>query len=803
MADAELTATLKLKSDEFERNVKSSTEAAEELAKRVGDSTDSLNDQQKALLKSAKDAGYYFDAQGRLHDQTGKYAKQNDELGQKLKALQTELKRTGKEAEILETGLQKAGNASQKIDVGGNGTSFKVGAMAGAVGGAVGGVIGGVVSGVTSAIVSNAQQIIVSGIQRINAEAAKAATVLIDSSRLNVDTRTLQEWTYAAGKMNINADKMGDIFKDTNDKIGDFVRTGGGEAKDIIDTLNINVRELIGLSPDKVLMRIAKESEGLNAQDRTFLFEAIADEASTLLPLLDDGAAKMQAFKDQAQREGRILSDGQLQAMKSYKESLDSLISRAEAFAAQVAGNLAKPLEILTNEFNKLIDQYGGAEGAAQSFAKVMIETAASGVQAFGYVLEQIANVRKLMADASGTWASFQLEIAQGRYERSMTMPLDDPERIKAKEDLAAAKKNMEAAVQNGLTAEDFQRTTKTLADNVRSLGRNFEEKATAAADDSSKSKVIEDKIAAGLQTTFQKLQKQYQELLKQDNQEAKAQAQEVLAQMKQIESQLKAQGLSTSPQAESVNNSEQIEATKNLIETTKQQLEEMKKANALSTQDASAADKNTLHAQQIAVQNRLIELQNKLVDLETKKTDKSTQDYDNRMAVDAAKDVAKAEEAKGKELDKHNKELLKEQQDQLKLKQKLDMDDAKSKDAATKEQSAASKAFNESVRSFGQSVDKQANGKVMDVNGKEVPQIQAFYGSDNRPAVVQKQPQFNHLTGDSNSSMQNLGVLYIASQDGKQMAKVFADPANIKIIKQIAVMGVNEMARDGAAGNT
>ena len=43
MADAELTAKLKLDAEEFERKVKSSTQAAEELAKRVGDSASSLN----------------------------------------------------------------------------------------------------------------------------------------------------------------------------------------------------------------------------------------------------------------------------------------------------------------------------------------------------------------------------------------------------------------------------------------------------------------------------------------------------------------------------------------------------------------------------------------------------------------------------------------------------------------------------------------------------------------------------------------------------------------------------------------
>lgn len=733
MADAELTATLKLKSDEFERNVKSSTEAAEELAKRVGDSTDSLNDQQKALLKSAKDAGYYFDAQGRLHDQTGKYAKQNDELGQKLKALQAELKRTGKEAEILETGLHKAGNASQKIDVGGKGSSFKVGAMAGVVGGAVGGVIGGVVSGVTSAIVSNAQQIIVSGIQRINAEAAKAATVLIDSSRLNVDTRTLQEWTYAAGKMNINADKMGDIFKDTNDKIGDFVRTGGGEAKDIIDTLNINVRELIGLSPDKVLMRIAKESEGLNAQDRTFLFEAIADEASALLPLLDDGAAKMQAFKDQAQREGRILSDGQLQAMKSYKESLDSLISRAEAFAAQVAGNLAKPLEILTNEFNKLIDQYGGAEKAAKSFAVTVVDGTAMGIQALATLYEYISKTRVVFNALVGMNAEHQLgkaergyEVAQAGYKGGWT---SKEELEKAKKNYEMAKESSDAAMNATIDASKAAEEAKKLATDIKDIAKTFKEEGTKAIQNEEKPKTVGELGADAFRA--------------------------------------------------------------------KQEYE------ALEAQKADGAKILEAHTKMLLLEAQVAEAQNK-------PTDRSLSDYDKQAASAKAEGDAKAakktEEEKSKELDKRNKELLKEQQDQLKWKQKMDMDDAKSKDATTKEQSAATQAFNESVRSFGQSVDKQNNGKVVDANGKEVPQIQAFYGSGGgRPAAVQPQQQFNS-TGGSMDNSQNMGTVNIsvASKDG--VVKMFPVLGNVKTLQELktAVESImNQYAANGQAANS
>ena len=51
-------------------------------------------------------------------------------------------------------------------------------------------------------------------------------------------------------------------------------------------------------------------------------------------------------------------------------------------------------------------------------------------------------------------------------------------------------------------------------------------------------------------------------------------------------------------------------------------------------------------------------------------------------------------------------------------------------------------------------------------------------------------------------SNMQNLGILYIASQDGAQMAKVLATPESVQVIKQIAIAGVRDYARSGSAAN-
>ena len=66
-----------------------------------------------------------------------------------------------------------------------------------------------------------------------------------------------------------------------------------------------------------------------------------------------------------------------------------------------------------------------------------------------------------------------------------------------------------------------------------------------------------------------------------------------------------------------------------------------------------------------------------------------------------------------------------------------------------------------------------------------------------------------SYITGsqaqDSQSidGMKNLGVLYIASQDGAQMAKVLATPESVQVIKQIAIAGVRDYARSGSAANS
>lgn len=217
-------------------------------------------------------------------------------------------------------------------------------------------------------------------------ESSDAKRVLQDAARLNMDTTSFQAYTYAAQKFNIENEKAADILKDVNDKLGDFIMTGGGEAKDIFEQLSLDAQDFIGLAPDQALQKIANAAQGLSAQDKTFLFEAIADDASLLLPLLDENGKKMRELKDAAMQKGMILSPDELRYLQEFKAGLDSIWETIKAFASHVAAYLSAPLKVLLDEVNALIDGFGGMDNAAMAFSEML-------VHGLGFVAEAAADV--------------------------------------------------------------------------------------------------------------------------------------------------------------------------------------------------------------------------------------------------------------------------------------------------------------------------------------------------------------------------------------------------------------------------
>lgn len=103
---------------------------------------------------------------------------------------------------------------------------------------------------------------------------------------------------FAAQQYGLGVEQLGDAFKDTSERIGDFIATGGGALQDFADvmgytseqTLNF-AKEVEGLSGKDVLIRMVDELEnaGASTEEMSFALEGMASDLTLLLPLLQNG----------------------------------------------------------------------------------------------------------------------------------------------------------------------------------------------------------------------------------------------------------------------------------------------------------------------------------------------------------------------------------------------------------------------------------------------------------------------------------------------------------------------------------
>lgn len=147
----------------------------------------------------------------------------------------------------------------------------------------------------------------------------------------NTGVETFQRLTYAAGRHNIQQDKVADVLKDVNDRIGDFMQTGGGEMADFFE----NIAPKVGVTADEFARLSGPEAlqlyydslkqAGLNQQEMTFYMESMADEATALIPLLKNGGDEIQRLGQEAEDTGSVLSAMEIQRLKDLRGEFHSL----------------------------------------------------------------------------------------------------------------------------------------------------------------------------------------------------------------------------------------------------------------------------------------------------------------------------------------------------------------------------------------------------------------------------------------------------------------------------------------------
>lgn len=182
-----------------------------------------------------------------------------------------------------------------------------------------------------------------------------------------INTQAFQAYAYAANSVGISQEKLGDILKDVNDKVGDFVSTGGGEFKDVfdnvLDPIGITIDQLKEMSSTEVLIAVNKglEDLGANGQEATFALESIANDAVLLQPLLEDNGKALKDLSQEARDMGLIISPGQVKAANDFNKAFEATAGKVDSFSQLLTAKMAPALTGLVELAGDLVTYLAGA----------------------------------------------------------------------------------------------------------------------------------------------------------------------------------------------------------------------------------------------------------------------------------------------------------------------------------------------------------------------------------------------------------------------------------------------------------
>jgi hypothetical protein len=173
-----------------------------------------------------------------------------------------------------------------------------------------------------------------------------------------VGAQEFQRYAVGAEVVGIEQEKLADIFKDTNDKIGDFLQTGGGPLADFFDNIapkvGVTAEQFRNLSgPQALGLYVSSlEKANLSQNEMTFFMEALASDSTLLLPLLKNNAAGFKDFGDEAERVGSILDNNTIKSANEMKAAFFLLNNASEGMKNQVSTALLPVLSDLAEELS-------------------------------------------------------------------------------------------------------------------------------------------------------------------------------------------------------------------------------------------------------------------------------------------------------------------------------------------------------------------------------------------------------------------------------------------------------------------
>ncbi|AVH37026.1 hypothetical protein AL532_12180 [Pseudomonas monteilii] len=253
----------------------------------------------------------------------------------------------------------------------------------------------------------------------------------------NTSVDDFQRLAAGAKTVGIEQEKLSDIYKDMNDRVGEFLARGGGEMadffKEIAPQVGVTADMFAKLSGPQALQLYysSLEKAGLSQQQMTTYMEAVADEATALIPLLKDNGQGFRVFGEQAEKAGRVLSQLEIDRLVEVRQSIVNLQGAFDGASRQLVSGMLPGMEGLADLLDRL-SAGGAAEALGQAIGflaeNVNILVAAVGTKAassfLAYSQQVVASTKATLAEAMGAKAAAAAKQEQAIASASLAAAL-------------------------------------------------------------------------------------------------------------------------------------------------------------------------------------------------------------------------------------------------------------------------------------------------------------------------------------------------------------------------------------------
>lgn len=188
---------------------------------------------------------------------------------------------------------------------------------------------------------------------------------------------------YATEAVGISAEQLADISKDVQDKLGDFIATGGGGFKDFFENVapqvGLTAKELQHLSGPDVLVAVKKAMDDANisAEEQVFYLEAIGNDTTKLIPLLEKNGQALKEKAARARELGVALSEidnsNLIEAGAATKETITAFGALKNAIAAEFAPVVTDVMSWVTETIIEWKDELRSLAGSLVNIAESFV----------------------------------------------------------------------------------------------------------------------------------------------------------------------------------------------------------------------------------------------------------------------------------------------------------------------------------------------------------------------------------------------------------------------------------------------